>query len=362
MEAHQAHAAALAALPGVGVRRLRMLLDLGDPVTTWQMVREGAVCQAGIPDQVVQSWRGVDSELPSVMRERCEQSGTWVVTERDPHYPALFADDGARPAVLFGRGSLDAINARRVAIIGTRNATAFGRHFARTLGAELARERVAVVSGLARGIDVASHLGAVNAGGVPVGVVASGLDVVYPREHKNIWRQVGETGLLITEAPPGTPPERFRFPQRNRVIAQLAEILVVVESRAQGGSMTTVREAMMRNIPVMAVPGHPSAVSAEGTNLLIADGCHVVTSVDDVFTALSISTAQMLPRVDPRRPPSQLGHTLVGILRDRPQTVDALAIAAGVDVLDVAVEIGRLEADGWVEGTNGWWEALTARA
>jgi DNA processing protein len=192
-------------------------------------------------------------------------------------------------------------------------------------------------------------------------VVASGLDVVYPREHSRIWNQLGEHGLILSEFPPGTAPEKYKFPQRNRIIAALSSLVVVVESRAAGGSMSTVREAMNRDVPVTAVPGNPAMKSAEGTNQLIADGCQSVCSTDDVLVALNLGSSR-LPRVDPRRPPSPNGRELLGLLADIPRTIDWLALATARHVTDVAIDLGRLEADGWAQVTNGWWEALTVRA
>src|SRR6185295_12761685 len=125
-------------------------------------------------------------------------------------------------------------------------------------------------------------------GGRPIAVVASGHDVVYPREHRDLWREVAERGLLLSEAPPGTPPEAFRFPMRNRVIAALSEVVIVVESREHGGSLITVTEAMERNVPLMAVPGGVHNRAATGTNQLIRDGAGVVIDVTDVLLALAM--------------------------------------------------------------------------
>ncbi len=163
----------------------------------------------------------------------------------------------AAHGVLRARRPPTLASAARVAIIGTRSATAPGLEMARRLGAELAEAGVAIVSGLARGIDGAAHAGALPRAGAapPIGVVGSGLDVPYPRVNAGLWSDVARAGVLISEAPPGAPPSAWRFPARNRLIAALADLVVVVESRASGGSMLTVREAIVRGRQVMAVPG-----------------------------------------------------------------------------------------------------------
>ena len=217
------------------------------------------------------------------------------MTAGDPRFPALLGLDPAPPAVLFVRGDLGVLDARRVGIVGTRNATLAGRQTASALGCDLAAAGVAVVSGLARGIDGAAHRGALAAGegagvGRPVAVVGNGADRPYPKQNAELWSAVGGRGVLMSEWPPGTPPEAFRFPMRNRILAALCEVLVVVESRERGGSLLTVREALDRSVEVMAVPGSPRNRAAAGTNGLLRDGAAPVTSADDVLASLGLDT------------------------------------------------------------------------
>jgi DNA processing protein len=242
-----------------------------------------------------------------------------------------------------------------------------GRHFARALGRDLSEANVAVVSGLARGIDGEAHAGVVEVqrrtaiAASPIGVVASGLDVVYPREHDWLWNSVAETGALISEYPPGTPPGVHRFPQRNRIIAALSEVLVVVESDVAGGSMHTVREAMVRGIDVMAVPGAPSIRTSSGTNALIADGCAPITSVDDIMTALGLCEGRSSSRVDVREVPRGLLAHVLNVVRHEPVTVETVSLRCNLPVIDTAVCLGQLRQMGWVDDSTGWWEALVAR-
>ena len=198
-------------------------------------------------------------------------------------------------------GDLAVLSARRAALIGTRSATASGRYLASHLAFELAMNDVCVISGLARGIDAWAHRGALRAlekdgksAAPPVGVVASGLDYVYPKENGDLWREVAQVGALLSESAPGTPPEAFRFPLRNRILAALCEVLVVVESRDKGGSMITVDEAQKRDVTVLAVPGSPRNIASIGTNLLVQQGCLPIIDAEDILVALGLDNRRAM--------------------------------------------------------------------
>ena len=278
----------------------------------------------------------------------------------DPTFPEALTRDIDPPAQLFVRGDPSALEARRVAIIGTRRCTAYGRNFARRLGAELTDAGVAVVSGLAIGIDGAAHEGVLDAGGKPIGVVATGLDVVYPRRHVRLWDRVGREGLLLSEMKPGTAPHRFLFPKRNRIIAALAEIVIVVESSAKGGSMHTVNAAIERGIDVMAVPGPVGSEASEGTNRLLVEGVSPVTSAEEVVIALGLQTAPRLVDV-PAQPKPRLSTTaraVLGALDFVPMTTDRVVADAGFSRGEVLVALQELAAAGRASGGGGWWTRM----
>ncbi len=357
-------AAALAALPLQSPRRLRMLLRIGEPEDVWNMLRSKDRPLVGIDDDVWRAWHGAPSSLLEITASNCEKAHVAVATFRDSHYPTALIGDHQAPPVVFMVGNPDLLQNRRVGIIGTRTSTRSGQRFARLLGQQLAEEGVCVVSGLARGIDVEGHVGALMANSShasgPCAVVASGPDVVYPREHAGIWKQISERGILMSESPPGVAPETHRFPMRNRIIAGLSEVLVVVESRSRGGSMITVREAMKRDVTVMAVPGAPSVNASEGTNDLLRDGCSPVTCVEDVLIALGLNAHRSFAHADTREAPTHDERHVLAALGRSPRTIDEVALLTPFSVVDVAVLLGRLEAKGWTIHTNGWWEALMA--
>ena len=358
------YSAALASLPLLTHRRLRWLMQSGTPSDAWHRIRNGERFLNGIDDAVWRAWGSVDDSLLINVAERCIDLGVTVVAMKDAAYPTALIGDPEAPAVLFLRGNSNAFACRRVGIVGTRTATASGKHFARTLGAQLSEAGVAVVSGLARGIDVESHSGVLSAMkdrcAPPIAVVASGPDVVYPREHSRIWNEVATRGVLVSESPPGAHAEPFRFPMRNRIIAGLSEVLIVVESRSTGGSMSTVREAIKRDVAVMAVPGSPGMRQSEGTNDLLRDGCAPVTNVDDVLLALNLDTRRAQNWCDPREALSADEAEFLHAMGRGPRSMDELSIHTSRSLVNTAVYLGRLEAKGWVANTDGWWEALVA--
>ena len=322
-------------------------------------ITEGARPIPGIDDALWRTWESQSKTDVAIVSEECERLGVHVVWRFDEHYPVWLLADPHAPAVLFARGDLSALQQRRVGIVGTRTATQRGRFIARQLGHDLAASDVGVVSGLARGIDVQSHIGAFSASKArPIGVVASGVSSIYPPEHADMWERVASDGLLLSEVPPRTAPETHRFPLRNRILAALSEVLVVVESHARGGSMSTVREAMKRDITVMAVPGSPGVATCEGTNNLLRDGCAPVLDVDDVLVALGLDTRRHGVTCDVRREPTSEERRFLEVLGNTPHTLDEIALLVGCSIIDTAVVLGRLEEKGWVDFRDGWWDAL----
>jgi len=316
----------------------------------------------------------VTDDVPDYVPDTDDPSGMQVYQLGQEGYPPELAVDPSAPALVFVRGSLDCLHARRVGIIGSRHATAYGRSMAAMLGRSLSKNGVSVISGLARGIDGSAHRGVLDVlrespsrdisemCGRPVGVVASGLDVIYPPEHSALWDHVAVQGLLLGESPPGTVPAPFRFPLRNRIIAALSEVLVVVESKLDGGSMITVRHALRRGITVMAVPGATSTRASEGTNLLLRDGALVALTPDDVLMALDLDTRRQVPYADIRPLPGGVDAEVLNLFGSQPLTLDDVVERRGDQSMtslgEVAISLGRLEALGWVMCTAGWFERI----
>jgi DNA processing protein len=364
-------AAACTLLRPLSEDRRALLVRAGSPEVVWASLLDGRfervpplghlVDRSSDKAKLLAAARSIDLDE---VRGRLVRARVGVVWWGGPAYPAALDADPERPAVLFTRGSLGTLDDRPcVAIVGTRTGTAGGRAFAATLGRDLAEAGVHVVSGLARGIDGASHRGALAIdparGAGPVGVVGSGLDHVYPPEHAQLWEQVGERGLLLSEVMPGTPPSADRFPARNRILAGLADLVVVVESRYRGGSLITARLAADRGVPVMAVPGSVMSPSSEGTNRLIADGAAPVLDSGEVLVALGLARPSSAGQRRERRPmPARDDRVVLELLGSDALSLDSIALRSGQPLADVAVALGRLEAAGWVVRTGGWFERV----
>ena len=365
----RAAAAALTTLPGIGPVRLRLLLTHHRPTVALVALAGQApmhpMVRRAIPDSLLSTLRvAAGACRPDDVAARCDALGVRVLLDGDEAYPVALAGDPDRPAVLFARGDLDVLAARRAAVIGTRNATSAGVATAHELGQTLAEAGVSVVSGLARGIDGAAHRGVRRSDGPgrPVAVVGCGPDRPYPRQHHELWNWVAEHGLLLSEWAPGVEPARWRFPQRNRIIAALAEVLVVVESRERGGSLITARLASDRGVEVMVVPGSPRCRAAAGTNQLLVDGAAPVTSALDVLTMLGLDHRRQGPLpFDPRPRPDAVQQRVLDACRDGAANLDALVTATTLPIHEVALAAARLERDGWLIEAGGWFEAAGSR-
>ncbi|MEL7207605.1 MAG: DNA-processing protein DprA, partial [Actinomycetota bacterium] len=257
----------------------------------------------------------------------------------------------------------NALGGPAVAIVGTRRCTRYGHDVARGLGARLAASGVTVVSGLAAGIDAAAHRGALDAAGAaPAAVVATGLDVVYPSVNRALWADVEEQGVILTEGPLGTAPEAWRFPARNRIIAALADVTVVVESHAAGGSLYTVEEALVRDRPVLAVPGSIRSPASVGTNRLLSDGAEPLCAVEDVFVALGLAgdgAAAVTGTASEGASARDLDDEQRSVLEAvgwEPTPLDRVLSVTGLTMEAASLAIERLVGDGRLDRRGAWLE------
>lgn len=355
--------AALAGLPNLGASRLAWLLSLEAlPSLVWRRVVEQRLPSDGLPPDTARKWRAhARKTSPTRVLDRCQGAGVRVLTPGCLDYPARLQEDPEAPPVLFALGDLTLLERPTAAVVGTRRATGYGRDAARLIGRRLAEQGVVVVSGMASGIDVAAQRGAIAAGCGVVGVAGTGLDKIYPPESRDVWNAARGRGLLLSEAPLGYGGGRWRFPERNRIMAALADVVVVVESPARGGSLITVDHALNRSVPVMAVPGPVTSPASAGSNRLLADGCGVVCGPDDVLLELGVE-----PRPRPRRPTTggrrrpepalEEDRTVLEAVDATPTAFDRVLDRTGMAPLELASALYRLEADGWVRAVAAGWE------
>ena len=278
------------------------------------------------------------AEATTVLKRAARAEWRWLVPS-DKEFPSLVGTITDPPLGLFVRGRIS--SAKTVAIVGSRKATPYGRQVARLLGEELARAGVIVISGMARGIDEAAHRGALAAGGPSWAVWGTGPDRIYPPEHGALAEELVVDGALLTEYPPGTPPRRHHFPERNRILAGLAMAVVVVEAAGRSGALVTARLAIEEGREVLAVPGNIFSEVSVGPNTLIRVGARPLLTPRDLFEA-----------IDVKPPPEQQPSPDEGLLRfiaaGELLTADEIAARAQVDVAAVAGDLIALELAGGV--------------
>jgi len=325
--------------------------------------------EAGAEDR----WRrcrrdDAEAELAALSAQGCR-----LIAHGEPDYPLHLAEIADPPPLLTVHGRVELLAAPGVALVGARNASANGRLLARRLAGELAAAGLAVISGLARGIDTAAHEGALAAPGPTIAVIAAGIDIAYPEDNAALMAEIAAHGLVVTERPLGGLPQARHFPRRNRLIAGLSRGVVVVEAAPASGSLITARLAAEQGREVMAVPGSPLDPRHRGTNQLLRDGATLIETADDIRTALgplAVTPKPSTPRPasrpvaapQPPRPPrssasAAAGGDLVSRLRERlgpePLLVDELIRQCHASTAEVQQALLELELDGHIERHPG---------
>ncbi len=286
----------------------------------------------------------------SYRRELEERRLRWV-GRSDPAFPPRLASIHDPPPGLFLRGnaSVELLSRPAVAVVGARSCTDYGAHVARVLGRDLAAAGVVVVSGLARGVDGWAHRGALEGGGPTVAVLGCGIDRDYPRAHASLAAQLSETGLVVSEYPPGVPPAPWRFPARNRIVAGLAAATVVVEARERSGALITADLALEEGREVLVVPGEITSSLSKGTNGLLRLGATPVTRSADVLEAIGI----VPPDTECSPALSGAASSVLAALDAGTATADELARATGIDPATASAALIELELAGLVTAAAG---------
>ncbi len=291
-----------------------------------------------------------------------EAPGRSLLPIPDPRYPAQLAAVPGCPAALFVEGDPALLARPQIAIVGSRAASAAGRETAFEFAARLAAHGFAITSGLAVGIDAAAHRGALAAGGVTIAVCGTGLDRVYPAEHRELASRIAATGALVSEFPTGTPPHAHNFPRRNRLMSGLARGVLVIEAAARSGSLITARLAGEQGREVMAVPGSIHNPLARGCHRLIKDGAALVETVDDVLAALGhpglagCANSSDETRTVAENPNGVLdsdAEMLLNALGFEPADLDRLVERTGMAAQSVISKLQLLELEGRVESLAG---------
>ena len=329
----------LLALELSGVVPPRYLVRLAASRSFQEISRVGAVGLArelDLPGDVLEAVKDAcpkAAAIASTLRG-CE-AGAVALNQKD--YPSLLKEISDPPSLLFVRGTLVPEDCRAVALVGSRKPTLAGVQITRTLAADLASAGITVVSGLARGIDTAAHLGALEAGGRTIAVLGSGIDVVYPSENTEVARRIAGRGAVVSELAPGNAPLRFNFPRRNRLISGLSLGTVVIEAGARSGALITAGFALDQNRAVFAVPGAPGYARSKGANSLIKQGAKLVETTQDILDDLAagMGSGGGLSKVQPslglRGEATADESRIIDLLSDAPLHVDEISRHLGME-------------------------------
>jgi len=331
-------------LKGVGPVTVRRLRDAfgGDLSVALGAPAEQLAKVEGVSRPVAAAIAARDFDWAAEMG-RVRDLGFRLLSEDDGSWPAPLAKLWDPPLVLYAEGTSVPAD-RSVGIIGSRHCTTYGASLARSLARDLAKEGWWIVSGLARGIDTAAHEGALDAAGRTAAVVGHGLDLTFPPEAVRLRARMKADGCVLSEFPLGRPADRQTFPQRNRIVAGLVRVMVVVETDVDGGSMITARFAGDLGKTICAVPGRADSPSSRGCHALIRDGATLVSSLDDILTELGESRGN--PALALVEDPPEFARWLPHFAGGTAQDAESLAVLAHCSVAEAAVSLTMMEIRG----------------
>ncbi len=339
---------------GIGAVRLQALIDyFGDLQVAWKAPTD-AFRSAGLSARIIENLQKVRKEIdPQQFLAHIQRQGVQVMTWMDAQYPSLLKEIDQPPPVLYMLGQYQVEDEWAVAIVGTRRVTAYGRQVAEEIATTLARNGLTVVSGLARGVDAIAHQAALNAGGRTIAVLGSGVDRIYPPEHKKLSEQVAAHGCVLSDYAPGTPPDGQNFPPRNRIISGFSKATIVIEAGQTSGALITARFAVEQGREVFAVPGPIHALQSQGTNNLISQGAHPLLRPAEVLEILHLEMAQTQQQARRVIPADPVEAGLLNLLGSEPVHVDEIQARSGLSINQVSATLTLMELKGLVRQTGG---------
>jgi DNA processing protein len=347
---------ALALVDGLGARRLATLLShFGTARAVLDATRSELEATPGIPRDVVSALHQARSCDVAQVLAHSARLGQEILTPISPEYPAALRSIPDPPIALWVRGITALLERPAVAIVGSRDHTAYGEEVARELARAAARAGIAVVSGMARGLDAVAHAAALSVGGATIGVLGNGADVVYPRMNASLFQKMYTDGLILTEHPPGDRNRPGAFPRRNRLISGLARATVIVEAAEGSGTLLTCTAALEQGRDVFVVPGPITASTSRGTNRLLRDGATPLLDVADLLAYFGTS-AVPAPGGPVPPPPCTLSPTearVLGALSDAGRHLDDLAFAVGLPIGELLATLLGLEIGGLAQALPG---------
>jgi len=291
-------------------------------------------------------------DLEKVM-ERITSGGIRVMTWEDSDYPRRLKEIDQSPPVLYIKGAINVEDDWAVAVVGTRRVTPYGRQVANEIATYLAQNGVTVVSGLARGVDAISHQAALRAGGRTIAVLGSGVDVIYPPEHRKLAADILAQWALVSDYPVGTSPDGVNFPPRNRIISGLSLATVVVEAGEKSGALITAEFAVEQGREVFAVPGSILAPQSEGTNQLIEQGARPLLKMSEILESLKLERIPEKQQARKLNPMNPIEQNLLQHLSSEPIHIDQICALTGLPIHDVSATLTLMELKGYISQVGG---------
>jgi DNA processing protein len=339
---------------GIGAVRLHLLKNyFGDLEHAWEatsdQLRETGL-SARLVENIIQVRASVD--IDDYYKKILSQ-GISVITDQDENYPARLKEIDQPPPVLYLKGEMKPDDFWSVAIVGTRRVTAYGRQITDELASYLAQNGITVISGLARGVDAIAHQSSIHAGGRTLAVLGCGVDRVYPPEHRNLADQIIHQGSLISDYPPGTPPDGANFPPRNRIISGLSMAVVVIEAGETSGALITASFAADQGREVFAVPGNILTPQSKGTNCLIQQGAHPFLSGRDLLDVLDLTRVPEQREARKTIPLDVTEAQILNTLGTEPLHVDEIRNQTGLAIENVSSALVMMELKGLVNHVGG---------
>ncbi len=344
-----------------GIRIKRLIEHFGSAKSVWDArgdaLRKVKGIDAGLCNMITASKN--EKRLKWNM-DNLKRHNISTVSLSSEHYPDLLREIYNPPYLLYTKGNQNLLKGNCIAIVGSRNASYYGKKIAFKLAGQLARTGLVIVSGLARGIDSYAHKGALSVGGATIAVMGNGLDIVYPRENFQLMKDIPKDGLLVSEYPLGTSPLRGNFPARNRLISGLSLGVVVVEASERSGALITADFALEQNREVFAVPGNINSATSAGTNDLIKQGAKIVKDVEDIleeFPAVTlkniVSKDTILRTNNNSNIASKTEFKILEFIGSQPIHIEELLAESSLKISELNTQLTYLEAEGYIQRLPG---------
>ena len=339
---------------GIGAVRLQALIQyFGNLETAWQ-ASESELLSAGLSQRIIDVFVATRHKIDPIQAyEDILKKEIKILTWEDPDYPDKLMNIDQPPPVIYIRGSIKPEDRWAVAIVGTRRVTSYGRQVTEQVSTYLARNGLTVVSGLARGVDGVAHQTTLANNGRTIAVLGSGIDQIYPPEHRQLAEKIIENGAVISDYHPGTPPDAGNFPPRNRIISGLSLATVVVEAGETSGALITATFAAEQGREVFAVPGPIYAPQSKGTNRLIREGAQPLLDPVDIMESLNLRKVDHYKQATLLLPGDELETKLMEILNLEPVYIDEIQSKAGFPVEKVSAALTMMELKGMVKQVSG---------